>query len=124
MGVLLFFVSVFLSLIIGTVGMLYGFFVQVYDAHFFESFKGMDKKFLNMAVGVDRFLNVVCHELLNATLITKNSVYKFGNNKETVSSVLGKNEAAGTLTKTGLYICKKLNNLDKKHTFKSIDYKI
>lgn len=120
-GVILYIVSVLVSLLIAPAGMLYGFFKQVYKRQFFHSFKVMDAKFLLMAVGIDRFGNIVCAELLTATMIKKDSIHPFGMGKETISSVLGKNEKAGTLTTRGVWLCGKLNSIDPGHTSNSID---
>ena len=43
-----------------------------------------------------------------------------GNVNETISSVLGKNQRFGHLTKFGKVICKILDTIDKNHCEKSI----
>ncbi|SDE79750.1 hypothetical protein SAMN05421544_12811, partial [Riemerella columbipharyngis] len=50
--------------------------------------------------------------------------YPFGNEKETISSALGKNERMGTLTKTGRRLCWLLDKIDKDHCQKSIEENI
>lgn len=57
--------------------------------------------FMNTAVNLDRFGNYEFRSLWNATLIRRDSVHRFGNFEETISSVLGKNQRAGTLSTTG-----------------------
>ena len=57
---------------------------------------------------------------LNKYLIKENSPFKFGNIDETISSVLGKNQRFGHLTKFGKVICKILDTIDKNHCEKSI----
>jgi hypothetical protein len=83
-------------------------------------FKGgnLSNYFKETAVDIDRFGNRNLRTLLNATL-QKNG-YKFGDERETISSVLGKNKRDGTLTKTGIIICNILDRLDKNHCIKSI----
>lgn len=86
-----------------------------------ESFtwRRLNGYFRRMAIAVDRFGNYQYSSLLNAVLITEEG-YKFGNFLETISSVLGKNERDGTLTKCGKGLVKILNWLDKDHCKKSI----
>ena len=55
----------------------------------------------------------------NRFLITEDG-YKFGDSRETISSVLGKNKIAGTLTKTGKILCCILDSIDHNHCIKSI----
>ena len=45
---------------------------------------------MDVAIGLDCFGNVICQHLFNFCLIKK-AGYRFGNIKETISSVLGKN---------------------------------
>jgi len=80
--------------------------------------KTINDYFYETAVDIDRFANRNFRTLLNATL-QKNG-YKFGDERETVSSALGKNKRDGTLTKTGVIVCKILDYLDKNHCLKSI----
>lgn len=87
-------------------------------------FKGGAKGYFhNSAVNFDRFGNQELRTLLNAILIIRDSLFKFGNIGETISSVLGKNQRANTLTKTGECLAWFLDKLDKNHCLKSIqDY--
>jgi len=72
------------------------------------------------AVNTDRFGNYEFRSLFNAILITKDG-YKFGDFRETISSVIGKNKVKGTLTRTGRILDKILDLLDKNHSIKSIN---
>ena len=74
--------------------------------------------FKETAIDIDRFGNRNFRTLLNKTL-QKNG-YKFGDERETISSALGKNKRDNTLTKTGITICNILDYLDKNHCLKSI----
>jgi hypothetical protein len=58
--------------------------------------------------------------LFNKVLIVELG-YKFGQENETISSVLGKNLQQGTLTKTGIIIVYILDKIDKNHVIKSIN---
>jgi len=75
--------------------------------------------FLSSAINLDKFGNREFRTLLNKTLITDKG-YRFGNIEETISSVLGKNERDGTLTKSGIRLVWILDKLDKNHAKKSI----
>ena len=76
--------------------------------------------FKSSAINLDKFGNREFRTLLNKTLILE-SGYKFGDIKETISGVLGKNQRDKTLTKTGLILVWILDKLDKNHAAKSID---
>jgi hypothetical protein len=83
-------------------------------------FKGgnVSDYFLETAIDIDRFGNRNFRTLLNTTL-QKNG-YKFGDERETISSAVGKNKRDNTLTKTGITICNILDYLDNNHCLKSI----
>lgn len=76
--------------------------------------------FLDTAINIDRFANREFRFSLNKYLIKENSPFKFGNIEETISSVLGKNQRFGYLTKFGKIICLILDTIDKNHCEKSI----
>jgi len=74
------------------------------------------------AINLDKFGNREFRFSLNKYLIHKDSANIFGDIRETISSVLGKNQRANTLTKLGKCICIILDFLDKDHCKKSIKY--
>jgi hypothetical protein len=74
--------------------------------------------FKSSAVNLDKFGNREFRTLWNKTLATG---HKFGDIDETISSVLGKNQLTGTLTKLGLVLVWILDKIDKDHCFKSIN---
>lgn len=76
--------------------------------------------FKSSAINLDKFGNREFRTLLNKTLKTENG-HSFGDMKETISGVLGKNERDKTLSRTGKNLVYVLNKLDKNHCFKSID---
>lgn len=76
--------------------------------------------FKSSAINIDKFGNREFRTSLNKTLIQENSPFMFGNDNETISSVLGKNQRFGYLTKFGKVICKILDTIDKNHCEKSI----
>ena len=112
MGILLYFVAIILYVpltIINTILVLskYGW-----------KFKTIDNYFYQTAVDIDRFANRNFRTLWNETL-QKNG-YQFGDERETVSSALGKNKRDNTLTQTGKILCDLLDRLDENHCIKSI----
>ena len=78
--------------------------------------------FKSSAINIDKFGNREFRTSLNKTLIHENSPFQFGNEIETISSVLGKNQRFGHLTKFGKIICKILDTIDKNHCEKSIQW--
>jgi hypothetical protein len=112
MGILLYFVAIILYVpltIINTILVLskYGW-----------KFKTIDDYFYQTAVDIDKFANRNFRTLWNETL-QKNG-YQFGDERETVSSALGKNKRDNTLTQTGKILCNLLDRLDENHCIKSI----
>ena len=76
--------------------------------------------FFRTARKIDIFANVVGAEFWNSTFITDGG-YKFGNPKETISSVLGKNQRDKTLTLLGDLIRWVLDRIEKDHCLNSIN---
>lgn len=113
MGVLLFFIAVILYLPLTVINL----FAVLYK--YGVSFKTANDYFKETAIDIDRFGNRNFRTLLNMTLKTKDG-YKFGNERETISSALGKNKINNTLTKTGVVLCKILCIFDDNHCIKSI----
>lgn len=120
MGTLLAIVALFLALILFPIGLLITFIVNLYKRRWKFSFKRLDDQFLSIATSIDTSGNVVCKDLFNWALINKKG-YLFGNRKETISSVLGKNQLHGNLSWCGIALAWILDTIDKNHCFKSID---
>ena len=72
--------------------------------------------FRSSAITIDKLANREFRTLWNKTLVNKNG-YVFGDEKETISSVLGKNIQKGTLTNTGRIL---VFILTKRHCVDSI----
>ena len=87
------------------------------------SWKRLNGYFKNEALAIDRFGNSQFRSLLNTWFVKENG-YQHGNINETISSVLGKNEYLGKLTKAGKILVKILNFIDKNHCFKSINWDV
>ena len=80
--------------------------------------------FLSSAANLDRFANREFRTLWNSTLVKENefnSPYPFGHRDETISSALGKNQRAGTLSKAGGCLAWILGKIEKNHCIISID---
>ncbi|MFV8370880.1 hypothetical protein [Flavobacterium sp. LB2P74] len=120
MGTALAIVSLVLAMLLFPLGLLITFFINLYKRRWSFSFKRLDQQFLSIATSIDASGNVVCKDLFNLILIKKGG-YQFGKRKETISSVLGKNQRDGTLTNTGKEVAFILDKIDPHHCLKSID---
>ncbi|GEM_PF-165727 len=118
-GILLFIVSLFLLILTGPLGFLYGIIYSLFT----KGFRGIGEYLLKIAVSIDQLGNVLMQHLLNALWVKKGG-YKFGNRDETISSALGRNKRLGTLTRFGMAIDKILDKIDPNHSLNSIDYYI
>lgn len=76
--------------------------------------------FKDSAINIDKFGNREFRTSLNKCLIKSNSPFRFGDIRETISSVLGKNKQFGYLTRLGKIICIILDAFDENHCEKSI----
>jgi len=75
--------------------------------------------FMSSAANIDRFANREFRSLWN-TILRKPYSYEFGDFRETLSSVLGKLQRDGQLTKTGVLLSSFLDLIDKGHCKNSI----
>lgn len=112
MGILLFIVAIILFLPLTLLNMV----VVVWKKRTFATLNGY---FYQTAVDIDRFGNHNLRTLLNTTLITSEG-YQFGDFRETISSVLGKNQVLDSLSITGKALVWILDKLDENHCRKSI----
>ena len=81
--------------------------------------------FIEVALALDNAGNVIMQHLLNDTLLIQNTnTYLFGNKKETISSVIGKNHLTNTLSPLGRALNSFLNFIDKDHSLNSIIYDV
>ncbi len=118
---LLFCIAVVLLITTAPIGFFYALVRQI----IFEKVKTLSIFFTEVALVLDEAGNVVMQHLLNDTLLIKNkNTYYFGNKKETISSVIGKNSLTGTLAPLGKALNSFLNFIDKGHTLNSIIYDV
>ena len=86
----------------------------------FQSAMYANNYYLLKAIQNDKLSNVEHAELLTNLFLTHDSQHSFGKDGETISSVLGKNLQAGTLTKQGIEICNLLDFFQPNHVINSI----
>lgn len=87
----------------------------------YRSFCGnLGAYFWSLALSLDQLGNVIAQDVFNLLLIKKGGI-SFGNEDETISSVLGKNKLDNKLTRLGKGLDYILNKIDKNHTIKSIE---
>ena len=79
--------------------------------------------FYRSAREIDVFANVVGSDLFNTIFIVDQG-YKFGNPKETISSVLGKNQRDKTLSLAGDGLRRILDLIDENHCLNSINSEV
>ena len=102
-----------------------GFFYALLRQLFLGKLKSLSVYFLEVAISIDNTGNVMMQYLLNDLLLTKRQeTYYFGNKKETISSVIGKNSLTNTLSHLGKALNTFLNWIDKDHSFNSIIYDV
>jgi len=117
----LFCIAFTLLTITAPIGFLYAFFRQL----IFGKLKSLQFYFIEVALALDNAGNVMMQHLLNDLLLIKNeNTYLFGNKKETISSVIGKNSLTNTLSTVGKALNAFLNFIDKNHSLNSIIYDI
>ena len=116
---LLFCIAIVLLICTTPIGFLYALLRQL----FFGKLKTLSIYFLELAISIDNTGNVMMQHLLNDFLLIKRQeTYYFGNKKETISSVIGKNSLTHTLSPLGKALNAFLNWIDKDHSFNSIMY--
>ena len=72
-----------------------------------------------LALAIDHLGNVVCRDLFDDIFRTRQG-YAFGNIKETISAVLGRNHLRDTLTAAGELLVAVLDAIDENHVIKAI----
>ncbi len=118
---MLFLIALILLVTTAPFGFLYALIRQIV----FEKVKTLNIFFIEMALVLDEAGNVVMQHLLNDTLLIKNAnTYYFGNKKETISSVIGKNALTDTLAPLGKALNAFLNLIDNGHSLNSIIYDV
>lgn len=114
MGILLHIIAYLLLLILAPIGVVYSLFRLWFKANFRLWWKRLNEYFTAIAIMIDILGNVLAQDLFDDILIKKEG-YKFGNNKETISKVLGMNEIKGTLKPVGQWLVNVLNRIEENH---------
>lgn len=114
MGLLLFIISLVLKRILELPMYLFGSIVALFKGEW-------DQYNTDLAIATDQYGNGLSKYLFNILLIKKTAKHKFGNIDETISSVIGKNLLAGTLTGLGRLVNIILDAIDPNHSINAID---
>ena len=109
-----------LFIILLPIAIVWGIVASFWRRQFKNGTKEVSNWFYAWAISIDQLGNVVCTELFNDALIIHTEI-PFGNPDETISSVLGKNKNANTLSKIGKGLDWILNKLDPNHSINSIE---
>lgn len=118
-NLLLLFIAFLLSPLL-VVGMLYAFLSYIFSLRFKKYLNKVSTYFRSCAIAIDQLGNVFCAELFNDLLIKDDST-PFGDEDETISSVLGKNKQNDNLTCVGKLLDTMLNLFEKNHSINSIE---
>jgi hypothetical protein len=120
-SILLFLIALILLTTTAPIGFIYTIIRQL----IVNKVKTLSLYFTEIALVLDEAGNVIMQHILNDfLLIKKRDTYYFGNKKETISSVIGKNYMTETLSPLGLALNSFLNFIDKGHSLNSIMYDV
>ena len=117
-GLILLLLSIILFILIAPAGFVLGIIYNAFKKNLGEYFK-------HIAISIDQGGNVILQNTFNLILIKeKKEDLLFGNEDDTISSVLGKNQIENNLSKFGSVFCKILDLIDKDHCKNSIERSI
>ncbi|MCX6211323.1 MAG: hypothetical protein NT104_01995 [Bacteroidetes bacterium] len=118
---LLFLIAIFLLSVTAPIGFIFALLQKLFT----RKIQSLRDYLLEVALVLDQAGNVIMQHFLNAVLLKKlPNAYLFGNKKETISSVIGKNSLTNSLTSAGQLLNGFLNAIDKNHTLNSIEENI
>ena len=118
---LLFLIAIFLLSVTAPIGFIFALLQKLFT----RKIQSLRDYLLEVALVLDQAGNVIMQHFLNAVLLKKlPNAYLFGNKKETISSVIGKNSLTDSLTSAGQLLNGFLNAIDKNHTLNSIEENI
>lgn len=120
MGIVLFIAANLVAILVFPFAILVVLVQSMWHHHLGTGIKQVNKKFFTLAISFDKYGNVFCAELFNATLIKRHAHVRFGNINQTISAVIGWNLVQGTLTRTGRVLNWVLNKMERDHTLKAI----
>jgi hypothetical protein len=111
-NLLLIILATVLSLALSPIGLMYSIIKRRFK---------VKKYFKSIAKSIDQLGGVVMQDVFNDLLI-KDSNHNFGDEDETISSVIGKNKVDGTLTNLGVWLDAILERIDPNHSINAIEY--
>ena len=117
-------VAIVLAVILFPFGIVFTVFEIFRKKCFWKAVWYLSNTIRQIAISIDQLGNVVCRDLFNLVLIDKRWYerwYRFWHEDETISSVLGRNKRANTLTKSGKILADILDFFDDNHCIKSIE---
>lgn len=120
-GLLLFIIAIVLGSVLLPLGFAYMFINLLFTLSLKTCIKRYNDYLFAISYMIDLLANVVCSELFNDILIKKWSKYKFGEIRQTISYVLGKNLIECTLTKYGKWLQQALDMIEENHCIKSVE---
>ena len=115
-GLILFLTARILTYLIYPIAFTYSILLTLFK----DGYKSLDEYLFKCALAEDQRANTYLSKLFNDFLI-KVGGHRFGDPDETISSVLGKNQLAGTLSILGRVLNWFLNKFEDGHSVKSIE---
>lgn len=118
-SIILFIVALLLSPLL-VVGIVWSFIKLMIGMKLHQWWNRLGDYFYKSALAIDQLGNMMCMDIFNSLLIKDDST-PFGDEDETISSVLGKNQIKNNLTKLGKGLNWILNKIDPNHSINSIE---
>ena len=109
--------SVFLFVVIGFIGFAY----SLFKCLCLFKWRDLNDYFLSIAESIDRLGNVVSGTFLMNDIMSSEKCYRFGNGRETISRVMGKNKKMKTITEIENNFAKILNRIEPNHVEKAAE---
>ena len=122
-GLLLLVVALFTIKYTFLIGMITIVIANIYKRRFLEGLVRIGTVFTAGAYCIDVLGCVILQVPLGYLFIKEGGGHRFGSKYETISYVLGKNQASRTLTKVGRGLVAFLNFLEKDHCLKAVNIK-
>lgn len=120
-NIILFFVAVILLLTVGVFGLVYTFFVTIFNFKKYSFINYWSNMLYAINVGIDKIGNVILALFLNFLFLKNKNLYPFGSVKHTISHVLAVNLIDyNNLTKSGHIMVNILEFIDNNHMKKSL----
>lgn len=112
-NIVLLILALFLAVVLFPIGWVHGLFTLRL------SMARLSHYLLTISLSIDQMGNVILAPLFNRIMIKRNG-YKFGDEDETISYVLGRNQITETLSKLGNLLANLLDLIDPNHCVKTV----